>query len=67
VILLTKSTPPQAGQVVGLLDFFFADGMNYSWLRVVDHTATNLLTVRLRGRIIAPFSTYRSNSFTASP
>jgi Phage integrase, N-terminal SAM-like domain len=24
--------PPHAGQWVGLLDFFLADGMSYSWL-----------------------------------
>jgi hypothetical protein len=30
VIFLTKSTPPHAGQRVGLLDFFLADGMSYS-------------------------------------
>jgi hypothetical protein len=27
--------------VVGLLDFFFADGMSYSWLGVADHAAVS--------------------------
>jgi hypothetical protein len=35
VIFLTKSTPPHFGQVVGLLDFFLADGMSSSWLGVI--------------------------------
>ena len=41
VIFLTKSTPPQAGQVVVLLDFFLAEGMSYSWLGVPDHAAVS--------------------------
>ena len=34
-----ESTPPHSEQVVGLLDFFLADGMNCSWLNVPDHVA----------------------------
>ena len=41
VIFLTKSTPPHFGQVVGLLDFFLADGMSSSWLGVPDHAAVS--------------------------
>jgi hypothetical protein len=41
VIFLTKSTPPQAGQVVGLMDFFLDDGMSHSWLGVPDHAAVS--------------------------
>jgi hypothetical protein len=29
------------GNGVGLLDFFLADGMSYSWLGVPDHAAVS--------------------------
>jgi hypothetical protein len=49
VIFLPKSTLPQAGQVVALLDLFFADGMSYSWSVDASRIGARVTKVLVRG------------------